>query len=366
MGENTAPKLIPVANDNASLLERLDNIQSQEIVIAFAGPIGSQIQETVQQAEMRLHQNGYTVHRVKISDLIIDLFENLPPAVLNSFQPTHPLSLDEIKTKKDPYKRIYTLQEMGNHLRQNYEENILAQAAIKDITLIRMKSAQEAYDKYVEDWKEQEPGPQTLAEYSVSTFRPPKTAYLIDQLKHPSEADLLRRVYSDLFYLVGIIENRGERIKHIETLIRSHNPNDAPTKAQDLENRDKSQEEKHGQQLEKTLQFADYFIYRPKLNITSILEQLSRFFSLLHADSIRTPTSDEFGMYTAFSASLGSACLSRQVGACIVSETGEILSTGRNDVPKFNGGLYSSDSDEDNRCYNNGEGCHNDKHKNII
>ena len=71
-------------------------------------------------------------------------------------------------------------------------------------------------------------------------------------------------------------------------------------------------------------------------------------------------------MYTAFSASLKSACLSRQVGAAITDDEGTILATGCNDVPKFGGGLYNADSLSDKRCFNNGKQCHNDKHKRLL
>ncbi len=71
-------------------------------------------------------------------------------------------------------------------------------------------------------------------------------------------------------------------------------------------------------------------------------------------------------MYTAFSASLRSACLSRQVGAAITDDEGTILSTGCNDVPKFGGGLYNAESKSDKRCFNNGKICHNDKHKQLL
>lgn len=71
-------------------------------------------------------------------------------------------------------------------------------------------------------------------------------------------------------------------------------------------------------------------------------------------------------MYAAYSASLRSACLSRQVGAAIADDEGNVLSTGCNDVPEFRGGLYNAESDNDMRCFNHGGVCHNDKHKNLL
>ena len=44
---------------------------------------------------------------------------------------------------------------------------------------------------------------------------------------------------------------------------------------------------------------------------------------------------------------------------------GNIIATGRNDVPAFGGGLYTAESNKDKRCFNK-NGCHNDKHKALL
>src|SRR4029077_7759583 len=49
---------------------------------------------------------------------------------------------------------------------------------------------------------------------------------------------------------------------------------------------------------------------------------------------------NEYGMYSAKSASLRSSDLSRQVGAAIFSPDGEIITQGCNEVPKAFGGTY--------------------------
>lgn len=66
-----------------------------------------------------------------------------------------------------------------------------------------------------------------------------------------------------------------------------------------------------------------------------------------------------------------SACLSRQVGAAIVSASGEFIGVGWNDVPRFGGGLYDEDQRQiknvDNRCYAwGGCKCHNESTRNDI
>lgn len=70
-------------------------------------------------------------------------------------------------------------------------------------------------------------------------------------------------------------------------------------------------------------------------------------------------------MYNAKAAAGNSACLSRQVGACIIDADDNILSIGWNDVPKFGGNLYSSNSQVDHRCFNH-EFCSNDKQKSEV
>jgi deoxycytidylate deaminase len=78
-------------------------------------------------------------------------------------------------------------------------------------------------------------------------------------------------------------------------------------------------------------------------------------------------------MYEATAAMASSACMSRQVGAAIISASGELISVGWNDVPKFRGGLYTEDDqnvwdqekksiqDYDHRCFKwGGRICHNE------
>lgn len=63
-----------------------------------------------------------------------------------------------------------------------------------------------------------------------------------------------------------------------------------------------------------------------------------------------TPTKDEYAMFQAFTAALRSADLSRQVGAVILSENGEVIAVGANDVPCYGGGLYWT-GENDHRDY---------------
>jgi deoxycytidylate deaminase len=58
-------------------------------------------------------------------------------------------------------------------------------------------------------------------------------------------------------------------------------------------------------------------------------------------------------MYIAQGAAIRTACLSRQVGACLVDRNGNVISTGTNEVPRAGGGVYGSgfsDEPDDGRC----------------
>jgi cytidine deaminase len=68
--------------------------------------------------------------------------------------------------------------------------------------------------------------------------------------------------------------------------------------------------------------------------------ELNRFFEILFGHPTRSPTLAEYGMALAFSASVRSIDMARQVGAAIVSKNGETLALGCNEVPKAWGGTY--------------------------
>lgn len=364
--------IIPTPNvtdheDAAKLVDRLRGIESNELLIAFAGPVGVQMQLVEDEIASELKQKGYNVVTVKVSDFIEDTFNNLADPDRERFHRKYGHSTAG-DVKQDVYARIKRLQDIGNFLRENYEPAILAQKCISKIILDRAQRAKPQYDAYVKQLAASDDSPMDLIPFSLSIFKPEKTAYLINQLKNPAEVKLLRKVYSDLFYLIGVIENKRRRIDNLSTKLKVFHKSTNLSKAEELEERDKSQEEDYGQQLEKTLQLADYFVYKPALDRDEIRSQTSRFLSLTHNQNINTPTLDEFGMYVAFSSGIRSSCLSRQVGASILDAEGKVLATGFNDVPKYGGGLYDgSPGEADSRCFKYGDSeCHNDKQKRDI
>jgi deoxycytidylate deaminase len=133
-----------------------------------------------------------------------------------------------------------------------------------------------------------------------------------------------------------------------------------------------------GQMTRKVFIESDFFICNDKKK-DELRRQLMRFLEIIFDTNVHTPTLDESAMYEAYSASTGSACMSRQVGAAIVSDGRELISIGWNDVPKFGGGLYSEDDqavydeqkksidDKDHRCFKwEMKICHNEVRRNGI
>ncbi|PRB54344.1 deoxycytidylate deaminase [Pseudomonas sp. MYb2] len=310
--------------------ERIEGRRSDEIVIAFCGPVGCNLADVIRTIRAQFEEYGYLTEHIKISDIIKDYYrENGLPSRLSK------LSLSPSLGKE----RYTTLQDLGNDLRQRFDSKILAALAMAKVAANR-----------------------DIAMRKNDVEKPPKTVYIVDQLKHPEEAELFKLVYGNIFYLIGVLSPQNVRFNYLTRTERIPGHD-----AQFLIDRDRDElRTSYGQKLEKTVQLADYFIRNNQDSISNLLHPCQRFVALVHGKNGVTPTKDESGMYAAYSASLKSACLSRQVGAAIANKEGNVISLGWNDVPKFGGGLYTSDSTNDQRCIYHGGKCYNDIHKSAL
>lgn len=308
-----------------SSVESIMSRRSRELFIGICGAIGSGAKRLHTSLATSLQSSGYEVVHVRISDLIISKNSN-------------PERFRELLG----FERYNQLQDEGNRIRKEFGNETLAELAIQYIAAKR----QEPYSP-TDDQDDNKVKKSTK-----------KIAYIIDQFKHPSEVNLFRLIYPSNFYLIGLLRTEISRRENLRRELISDNDINI------LIEKDKKDSDSHGQQVQKTLHLSDYFIRNLEDN-TKLNTSVKRLMSLIHGVKNISPTFDEQGMFSAFSASLRSACLSRQVGAAIMDDDGSVISTGCNDVPKSGGGLYSSSSSNDHRCYN-GSGCHNDIHKNIL
>lgn len=310
--------------------QKTDSRRSQELVIGVCGPIGSGVKDVVEELRFALEEHGYEVVHIRLSKLMVDFIKSTPS--LSELEKEIPSDTNNCK-----YKRYRCLQNLGGTLRDLFEFDIAASLATQEINIARARGNGSTPQK---------------------TATTKKRAYILDQLKHFAEVSTLKKTYGSLFYLFGTLCSESVRLKNLksEKISQEH--------ANELIEIDRDENLDEGQKLEKTLLRSDFFIENNSRLRTKIKSAITRYLNLIHGVPGITPTTDEYGMYSAYSVGLQSACLSRQVGAAIVDESGNVVSTGKNDVPKKGGGLYLP-SDNDHRCVNLGY-CSNDKYKSLL
>jgi cytidine deaminase len=167
-----------------------------------------------------------------------------------------------------------------------------------------------------------------------------KKAYIVNSLKHPSEVEFLRKVYTDGFYLVGIHADEERRQKYL-----TDDKHCSSDQAKELIKTDEDESIEHGQKTRDTYHLADFFL-NVGSNSDQVKNRLQRFLELIFSHPYKNPTFDEFAMFMAFNSSVRSGDLSRQVGA-VISSKNQIIATGANDVPRSGGGQYWAEVNHD-------------------
>jgi len=186
--------------------------------------------------------------------------------------------------------------------------------------------------------------------------------FILDQLKHPSEVELLRKIYGPAFMLLAghapktnRISSLAKRLAHRDLTKRSEAFYIG--KAGEIIEIDDNQvdDPDFGQNTRDTYPLADFFI---DLTNEGGEHAARRFIDLLFGDPSETPYPNEYAMHQAWSASVRSSDFNRQVGAVIVKDEKNnsslqgdlaIVATGMNEVPFRGGGLYWRDTSPDAR-----------------
>ena len=159
----------------------------------------------------------------------------------------------------------------------------------------------------------------------------------------------MRRVYGRKFIQVSVFGSAADRRRVLMEKIRRFEASpktDAECEAQaiDLIDVDHNQKDDvNGQRISDVFHLGDVFV--DGIDRVKADETIRRFIRAFFGDTKASPNKDEYGLYIAAAASLRSADLSRQVGAAIFSNQGEIISLGCNEVPKSGGGTYWIDDD---------------------
>lgn len=309
--------------------QKIEDRRTPELIIGVVGPIGSGATKTATLLQQLLAEEyGYEVVFHRVRELIGESASLVGEAYESSLEGE---------------RRVNSLQDIGNKLRQKFSSDYLARKCVEGIARDRLNNA----------------GYYKEANGNLIPL-PLRRAHIIDSLKHPKELQLLRLVYGDVFWLVGVfapeetrrkrlIDHRGVSKEKLDALIL----------------RDESEEFEYGQKVRETFYNADFFIRNDRENDLELKRSLLRYLDILLNVDVHTPNQYEAAMYNATSAAAKSACLSRQVGAAIYGKAGELLGVGWNDVPRAAGGLYGDENEAlDHRCYRWLEKiCHNDDRK---
>ncbi|WP_435988511.1 anti-phage dCTP deaminase [Sulfitobacter sp. SH24] len=331
-----APRKFPeITGTGQSILEKH---HSKELFIAIVGPAGSGAGTAAKLLQAFFEDDGYSAVVIKASEIIRE--------VSLAFE----LAVPPIDGRKS-VESITTMQNRGDDLRRgNYPGGKEDHAAIARFLLRRVSTERARM--------------QGRDASSAGDVAPDgqKRVYIIDSLRHPAEANLLRQVYQDSFALIGVVCDPHVREKRIRENFfdRAERGSDMSKQlVKSFLERDEDAPEKFGQHVSDTFHEADFFVDNSQdgnetLTITGMNDHLKRFVSLISQKSIVRPSISETAMHHARSAQMRSACLSRQVGAALVDRNGNIVATGTNEVPKAGGGVYGEGFDQehshDHRC----------------
>jgi deoxycytidylate deaminase len=316
-----APSVAPVSKGSTS--EQIAETHTEELVIALCGPIGSPLHSVAEEIQRMIKDTfGYDkAEIIRLSDFISE----------------HAGKVGVEIPANDSFERISSQIDAGNKLREEFGLSILAELAVEKIRFEREEFKQESKAQH---------------------YAPRRICHIIDSVKNKEELAMLKLVYRDMLYVVGVFSPLSVRETNIAQ--RNHlNGGDVHT----LIDRDSGEESKAGQTVSDTFPQSDFFLRIDKATDSETTKRVERFLHLILGTKVITPTSAESSMYAAAMASANSGCLSRQVGAAVTDAQEHVLSIGWNDVPKFGGGLYLEGHD-DSRCWNHGGGkCFNDEEK---
>lgn len=189
-----------------------------------------------------------------------------------------------------------------------------------------------------------------------------RRAYILDAIRNPAEVYLLRHVYQDAFCLIGVVCEEGVRLNRLTSKYRNAGKIDA----ENFMKRDAKASSKLGQRVSDAFHLSDFFIDNTASRTLTdgtanrewdVNDHLSRLVKIVNHSEIVRPTSEETAMHHAYSASLRSACLSRQVGAALLDSNGNVVATGTNEVPKAGGGVYGESFDTDHNGHTGDHRC---------
>jgi len=294
-----------------------------ELIIGLVCPLGAGIDALERAISKALEPFGYKSEHIRLSDLL---------RRLNSWTN---------ETDEQEQTRIHNRQGHAAAFRKAGGLDSLARAAITEIRSRRSAITND---------------PDESAD---------SVAYILRQLKHPAEVELLRRVYGQSFVVIAGHAPEDIRVDSLaDSLAKTAgkaSPREFENSARSLINTDESADnntdEDAGftQNTRDAYPLADFFVDLSANEGGSV----RRFIELLFGHPFKTPTAEEMAMHQASAMSLRSSDERRQVGAVIVKRVARgssdrladatVVASGMNEVPRRQGGYYWDDESPDGR-----------------
>ncbi|HYJ05892.1 MAG TPA: hypothetical protein VEX43_12215, partial [Chthoniobacterales bacterium] len=182
-------------------IERLKKTHTNELVFALCGPIGSPLHVVAEKITETLSSKfQYTCETIRLSELIRENGSPMSPTA-------------------DMFEQVNHLVSEGNKLRATHGRGILAELGIAKIHLKRQA---------------------IKLDTGSERFTPQRFCHIFDSIKNQQELDVLRLVYGDLLYCIGIFSPLRFRVEGLK--------NDGLTQAQiyQLVDQDSGEEIAHG------------------------------------------------------------------------------------------------------------------------
>lgn len=340
-------------HDGRDANEIVNSLVSSELIFGVIGPVGSGTSEIAKVLQAQLEESGFSeVYLIKARTLI------------EAFAKRNGLQI----AKSRGIQQTIDLQDAGDQMRKQVGHPAVAQSFA---VAVRAKRADAlGLDPAVHD---------PIAPDDT------KRAYILDSIRHPSEILLLRKIYQNSFCAIGVVCEEEARRKRLREKYQDASGN----QTNDFMKRDEKAAEKYGQQVSSAFHLSDFFIENTQDKEIlaadgskdhnpdwTVMDELGRLVDIMTHKRMRPPRPNETAMYHAHGARMRSSCLSRQVGAALLDQKGNILATGTNEVPRAGGGVYGgafdgfSDTDpdqaNDHRCFHRRGYCSNTKSQNAI
>lgn len=307
-------------------------VDNPELVVGLVGPIGVDLDAITSYLEKSLKAVGYDVEKIHLTRLMGDMIPHW--------------GIDD-----ETYSaRYHSLIANADKLRRETKNH----ADLSCMTISEIRRIRQEKNNAI-DPKEARKIPAL------------GTAYIVRQFKREEEISLLRQVYGRKFIQISVFSDREERQRQIVKKIKEYgtgvvSDHEAEKQAIDLIEKDYNEStDYYGQRVSDVFHLGDVFV-RGQAN-KDAEHTVDRFIQAFFGHNGYSPTKAEYGMYAAAGAALRSLDLSRQVGAAVFSQNGEVIALGCNEVPKAFGGTYwCDDPGEQHRDFEEGvDGNHSRK-----